>query len=73
MDLSERIATWREHKGLSQEELAELVGVTKAAVYQWEDDGEHSTTPTMANLEKIVDALGLTLERFFGRLPRRAS
>jgi transcriptional regulator with XRE-family HTH domain len=73
MDLGERIALWRKHKGLTQQQLAEAVGVTVGAVYQWEgcgDDRKHHTAPSVANLEKLVAALGLTMGRFYGRLPR---
>lgn len=38
MTLGERIAAAREMAGLSQSELAKAVGVTRAAVGQWEMD-----------------------------------
>jgi len=69
MDLAERIAAWRKSKGLTQRELAEAVGVTPAAVYQWEDAGENHTTPSQENLFLVVEALGLTMAGFWGRLP----
>ncbi len=34
--MADRIKTLRQAKGSSQEELADLVGVTKSAVSQWE-------------------------------------
>ena len=34
--MGQRIRTLRQAKGLSQQELAEAVGVTKAAVMHWE-------------------------------------
>jgi transcriptional regulator with XRE-family HTH domain len=70
MDVGDRIAAWRDTKGLTQHDLAERVGVTYAAVYQWET---HRTTPTLAMLSKIVKALGVSLERFYGRLPKKAA
>jgi transcriptional regulator with XRE-family HTH domain len=36
MAVAERIRKWREAKGLTQEELAEIVGVTRSAINQWE-------------------------------------
>ena len=36
MTLGERIASLRKEKGLSQEALGELVGVTRQAVSKWE-------------------------------------
>lgn len=74
MDLSSRISSWRKFKGLTHRELAEKIGVSAAAVYQWEGTGESKTSPSQANLEALVDALGLTMERFYGKVPtRRAS
>jgi transcriptional regulator with XRE-family HTH domain len=68
MEISERIRRWREAAGLDQFELAEAMGLTRAAVYQWETG---STTPTIVSLEKLVEVLGITMERFYGRAPRR--
>jgi transcriptional regulator with XRE-family HTH domain len=70
VELCERIARWREHKGLSQQQLASKIGVTVAAVYQWEGTGESKTVPRLENLTALVEALGLTMERFYGRLPK---
>lgn len=55
---------------MTRQELAEAVGVTVAAVYQWEGTGEHKVQPSLKTLEKIVDAFGITMERFYGRLPK---
>ncbi len=70
MDLASRIAAWRKLKGLTQRELAEAVGVSAAAVYQWEGTGESKTSPSQPHLEALVDALGLTMEKFYGRIPK---
>jgi transcriptional regulator with XRE-family HTH domain len=70
MDVGARIKAWREAKGWSQQELADAVGVTHAAVYQWEDTGENKTTPSLAKLEKVAEAIGITMERFYGRIPK---
>lgn len=77
MTVGKRIATWRKARGLSQKELAALVGVTVAAVYRWEGEGEKGepaqadmVNPSLDKLEKVVEALGLTMERFYGRLPK---
>jgi len=61
---------WRKAKGMTQQALAKAAGVSAAAVYQWEGTGESKTTPSLMNLEKVVDALGITMERFYGRPPR---
>lgn len=70
MDLGERIAAWRRVKGLSREDVANGVGVTVAAVYQWEGSGRSHTTPSHDNLEKLVEFMKLTMAEFFGRVPK---
>lgn len=67
MDLGARIAAWRKHFGLPQRDLAVAAGVTVSAVSYWESG---KTTPTQANLAAIVEAFGLTMERFYGRVPK---
>ena len=42
MELHERIAVIRKAKGLTQEQLGELVGVTRQAVSKWESGVSHS-------------------------------
>ncbi len=69
-DTGKRIAAWRKAKGLSYADLADAVGVTVAAVYQWEGSGGHKTRPALVTLEKIVDAFGLTMEQFYGPIPK---
>lgn len=71
--IGKRISEWREHKGLTPQELAEKVGVTPAAVYQWEGTGESKTTPSLANLEKVCRALGISLAKFHGELPPKSA
>ncbi len=70
MDLGDRIAAWRQVKGLTQRDLAKAIGVSVAAVYQWEGTGESKTSPSQTNLEALVVALGLTMGRFYGRVPK---
>lgn len=70
MSVGDRIAAWRKHRGLSPQELAKAIGVTASAVYQWEGTGESQTTPSIQNLEALAKALGISMERFFGRVPK---
>ena len=71
MDIGHRIRAWREAKGWTQQQLADAVGVTHAAVYQWElEGGDSKTTPSLARLESVAKALGVSMERFFGRVPK---
>ena len=48
---SEELKTWRKRSGHTQEELAQILGVTKTTVYRWE-----------AALREIPPFLALTLE-----------
>jgi transcriptional regulator with XRE-family HTH domain len=70
MHVGARIKAWRDAKGWTQQELADAVGVTHAAVYQWELTDDNKTTPSLTHLEAVVAALGITMERFYGRVPR---
>lgn len=74
MNIGSRIKRWREARGLSRQDLAKAVGVTDAAVYQWEGTGETpKTTPSLANLERVAEALGVTLAKFYGPVPKKAA
>ena len=48
MNLSDRIQTLRKGKGISQEELADQIGVSRQAVSKWESE---QSTP---DIEKIL-------------------
>jgi transcriptional regulator with XRE-family HTH domain len=69
MDLGSRIARWRVAKGLSRLELAQAVGVSAAAVYQWEGAAAKRTSPLVSHLDKIVEVLGVSMVEFYGRVP----
>lgn len=70
MSIAARIKSWRESKGWTQQQFAEAVGVTHAAVYQWEGTNGYHATPSLDSLEKIASALGISMERFYGRIPK---
>ena len=42
MKLAERIQLLRKSRGISQEELADYLGVSRQAVSKWESDLSHS-------------------------------
>ena len=48
MNIADRIQCLRKNKGLSQEELADKVGVSRQAVSKWESE---QSTP---DIEKII-------------------
>lgn len=54
--LGERIVEAREKRGLQQNELAELMGVTPQAVSQWEGN---TTQPKLANMAKLAEHLNV--------------
>lgn len=60
MTLGEQIRAAREGKNLSQEELAEYMGVSRQAVSKWENN---TAVPHGANLERLAEFLGLELPR----------
>lgn len=55
-DIADLIRQVREEKGISQEKLAEYVGVSRQAVSKWE---KGLTLPTAENIGRIEQALGL--------------
>lgn len=60
MTLSQRIRTLRRKKKLSQEALAELVGVQRSAVSNWESAGP--VQPAIANMISIAKATNVSVE-----------
>ena len=61
MTLPERIRSLRKERGLSQEALAEALGVSRQAVTKWEDG---SALPSTANLLALADFFAVPLEDF---------
>ena len=70
MNISVRLTRWREHKGLSKSALAVAADTTPQAVGRLEAG---NSSPSMQMLERIVDALGITMVEFYGPLPKRAA
>ena len=61
-ELSEQIAALRKERGLTQEQLGNLVGVSAQAVSKWEKGG----TPDMELLPILSRQLGVTIDALFG-------
>lgn len=61
--LSERIAELRKERGLTQEQLGQLVGVSAQAVSKWEKGG----APDVELLPALADRLGVSIDSLFGR------
>lgn len=59
MSLGERIKTCRQHAGMSQEKVAELIGVSRQAVTKWE---ANQSAPNTENLFKLAEIFGTTVD-----------
>ena len=59
MALGERIKTCRQNAGMSQEKVAELVGVSRQAVTKWE---VNKSAPNTENLFKLAEIFGTTVD-----------
>ena len=61
--LSERIAQLRKERGLTQEQLGQMVGVSAQAVSKWEKGG----APDVELLPALADCLGVSMDGLFSR------
>lgn len=61
MDIGDKIRAKRREAGLTQRDLAKLVGVSPGAVGQWEGGGGGKGIST-ANLMKLTAALGMDID-----------
>lgn len=59
MTIGKRIALLRRQKGLTQEELAEHMGVSPQAVSKWEND---QTCPDISALPRLSKLLGVSVD-----------
>lgn len=59
MTLGKRIAMLRRQKGLKQDTLAEVLGVSPQAVSKWEND---QTCPDISLLPKLAELLGVSVD-----------
>ncbi len=65
--LSENIASLRKEKKMTQEELADILGVTKASVSKWENG---QSMPDILLLPQLATYFGITLDALFGYEPQ---
>lgn len=63
MTRGEIMRMWREKRGLSQYELAELSGVTQRTICALEHDRNNGSVTTV---ELLSDALGLSIDEYVG-------
>lgn len=58
------IADLRKEKGMSQEELADVMFVTRQAISKWESD---AGSPGIDNLQRIADYFGVSIDYLLGK------
>ena len=66
IEIANRLCSYRKHNGMSQEELAEKVGVSRQAISKWER-GEAS--PDTDNLILLSRIYGVTLDELLNKDP----
>lgn len=63
MDFSEKLTTLRKQRGLSQEALGDLIGVSRQAVSKWETG---QTTPEMGKLIELARVFEISSDELLG-------
>lgn len=63
INFENRLFELRKRNSLSQEQLGEILGVTKSVISDWENGKKF---PTKRNLEKICDYFNVTISYLFG-------
>ena len=64
MNIAENIARLRKARGMTQEALAEVIGVSAQTISKWENA---ATWPDVALLPIIADVFGVTIDALYGR------
>ena len=59
MEIGNKIRDLRKLQGLTQEELADFLGVTKASVSKWEN---HQSTPDILLLPQLASFFDVTVD-----------
>lgn len=60
MPFSDRLAALRKQRGLTQDGLADLIGITKTQVYRYENG---TSQPTLDVIKKLAVALSVTSDQ----------
>ncbi len=64
MTIGLKIAALRREQGMTQEALAQKLGVTNQAVSKWESE---QSCPDIQLLPRLADTFGVTIDELFGR------
>ena len=70
MNIAENIARLRKARGMTQEALAEVIGVAPQTISKWENA---ATWPDVALLPVIADVFDVTIDALYGREESRRS
>ena len=65
LEFGERLKHYRKQRGLTQQELADLLGVSNKSVSRWES----GSYPDVATLGPLARALGVTVDDLLGTAP----
>ena len=63
MNIAEKITAARNRAGMSQQELADAIHVSRSAVAKWESD---KGVPDIENLKALAKLFGMTLDELAG-------
>ena len=66
--IGKRIAALRKERGLTQDELAEKLGLSPQAVSKWEND---ISCPDILLLPQLAQLLGVTTDQLLGAAPKQ--
>ena len=61
MNLGTRLCSYRKRAGMSQQELAEYLKVSRQSVSKWETD---VAMPTIDNLQRLGELYGVPIDEF---------
>lgn len=64
MNLAENIARLRRERGMTQEALAEMIGVSPQTISKWETS---TTAPDVTLLPLLADVFGVSIDALYGR------
>lgn len=67
MDLARSLRTWRQKKGISQDQLAKAAGLALSTLTKIE--AGTATQPTIDTIIKFADALEISIDELVGRKP----
>ena len=66
LKLNDTICFYRKKQGLTQEDLAQRLGVTNQSVSKWESS---QCCPDISLIPKLADIFGISIDELFGREP----